>query len=293
MQDFSEYNFELNLMFNNIGISRNLILVRKGLNYKRRFDLENNITCNIWIELSLGTNKSLMIMGGYRQWTLPKSLDIENNKNKNIKQCKRFKITLDNWEKCLAENKDCIIMTDDNIDSSIEANHNKIYKIKNLEQMLLEHIDKHGIVTHNHKFTRFERHVKPSTLGHVYSNCPHKLTNVETIQNLFSDHSLLFTRYTTKENMYKPKFINIRNFKLLTRNKILGYLNNSKELESVFNHTDPNIVASIIQVELNSIIELIAPVKKVQYKKNYKPYFNEEIINNLKQSHIYLEEAIK
>ena len=68
-------------------------------------------------------------MGGYRQWTLPHDMDNDNQSLKNIKQCQRFKITLDNWEKALSEGKDTIVVTDDNIDTHIDVTHNKLYKI--------------------------------------------------------------------------------------------------------------------------------------------------------------------
>ena len=44
---FPEYNHELNLMSNNIDISRNSILIKKSLNYKRRYEYESNEVCNI------------------------------------------------------------------------------------------------------------------------------------------------------------------------------------------------------------------------------------------------------
>ena len=51
INQFPEYNFEKNLMFNIANISRNLLLIKKGILYKRRHDLEQQDTCTIWIEV--------------------------------------------------------------------------------------------------------------------------------------------------------------------------------------------------------------------------------------------------
>ena len=65
--NFSDYNFELNKMYDNYGFSRNALMVKEGISYKRRYDLENNTNCMIWIEIKLNTKKSILIMGGYCQ----------------------------------------------------------------------------------------------------------------------------------------------------------------------------------------------------------------------------------
>ena len=48
---FPEYNFELNLMYNDIGLSRNIIMIRNYIPYMRRNDLENTTICSIWLEV--------------------------------------------------------------------------------------------------------------------------------------------------------------------------------------------------------------------------------------------------
>ena len=60
---FPGYRHELNLMSQNIDISRNSIMINEKLNYKRRIDLESEETCNIWIEVIID-RKKVLIMGG-------------------------------------------------------------------------------------------------------------------------------------------------------------------------------------------------------------------------------------
>ena len=61
---FKGYNIETNLMHEAIGVSRNLLLVKGELHYKRRKYLEQHVTCTIWIELKISDRKSIWLWGG-------------------------------------------------------------------------------------------------------------------------------------------------------------------------------------------------------------------------------------
>merc|ERR1712080_529485 len=78
---FPNHNIELNKMSKIIDISRNIILIDNKLSYKRRYDLEDNNTCTIWLQINIPKKKPILIMGGYRQWQLLKSLDNTNTKH--------------------------------------------------------------------------------------------------------------------------------------------------------------------------------------------------------------------
>ena len=63
--------------YNNCNISRQILLIDVRLNYIRRNDIESKNDCCIWVEIKHKGQNSFLLMGGYRQWTLPK----ENNVN--------------------------------------------------------------------------------------------------------------------------------------------------------------------------------------------------------------------
>ena len=71
------------------------------------------------------------ICGSYHQWSLLKEMGVSNCSS-NKHQEDRFKITIDNWQKALDEQRDTIFLTDDNIDSNIDSSMNKLHKIQNL-----------------------------------------------------------------------------------------------------------------------------------------------------------------
>ena len=70
------------------------------------------------------------------------------------------------------------------------------------------------------------------------------------------------------------------------------HVQNSFLLDSIFNYDDPDTVTEILQLELNSIINSIAPSKVVQYRSDYVPYYNEDILNDMTKQKAMLNRAI-
>lgn len=48
---FSGYNLKYNTLYINSVISRTMLLVKKGINFKRRYDLDNSIIPSIWLQV--------------------------------------------------------------------------------------------------------------------------------------------------------------------------------------------------------------------------------------------------
>ena len=89
-----------------------------------------------------------------------------------------------------------------------------------------------------------------------------------TSKNIYSDHAIVTAIYSSKYKAINPRFLKIRNNKLLNKQNLCLYFDNNENLNTIFNHTDPNIIANILQVELNGIIDTISPPKIVQFSKN-------------------------
>ena len=308
------YNIETNAMSKFIGVSRNAMLIRNDIKYIRRHDLEHPITSTIWIQIKTSKNKTITFMGGYRQWKLPKDLisviNIPNHQItiNNVKlellqnaqqykvlinsQLKRYNLILQQWNKALMEKNHTIVLIDDNIDTSINANHNKRFKVTDLHDQMLNHINVNEITQHNNDYTRYVSHHPPSTIDHIYSNCPNNIKNIKTNTNLFSDHCTITGQYYSKEAIYQPKFFFKRNVKLLTKSELTKYILLSTPLQSIFQSQDPNYIANTIMMELNNIIEVIAPAKKVQVKKNFHPFLSEEHVKLKNEVNDHLTQAI-
>ena len=183
-------------------------------------------------------------------------------------------------------------MMDDNLDSNNNGNHNKFYNIQNLYDIWLKHINKYNITQHNFKLTHFRPNRNPSSLDHIYSNCPLKINNVTTDNNALSDHSIITGIYNDKEIKIDPTFVTIRKHKNLTDKKIQDAVKNLEYLNSIFNYEDPNKIANILQVELNTIIDYLTEPKVIQFTNKYVPFYNDEIKKMINTKNELLTNAI-
>ena len=145
-----------------------------------------------------------------------------------------------------------ITMTDDSLDSSDNCDiWHKFYRLKPLHTSLKEHLNTFNITQHNFKDTYFSSYNKPSSIDHIYSNCPNYIYNVTTNKSSLSDHSIITANYKTEIKPYIPKFIKIRNWKLLTKTKIQNEIINSVILNNIFQYTNPDKIANSIRIKYN------------------------------------------
>ena len=111
---FKGYNIEYNTLHINSVISRTILLVKKGINFKRRYDIENIGISSIWVQAQISKKVSIMVCSYYRQWSLPSCFNIENS-NSLYNQNNRYSIFSSQIKKVHDEGKDFLILTDENI----------------------------------------------------------------------------------------------------------------------------------------------------------------------------------
>ena len=105
---------------------------------------------------------------------------------------------IESWERALAEGKHTVVMMDDNLDTSENSVHNKVFNLKYLYELWQKYLNKHNITQHNFKYTHFRPNKNPSCIDHVLSNCPNNINNVTTNTNSLSDHSIITANYSNK-----------------------------------------------------------------------------------------------
>ena len=76
---YKDFNIEHTKMSINTNQSRNIMMIKEDLIYKRRTDLEDAGTSTVWIELKLPKNKPILVASIYRQWSLPQILNIKDS----------------------------------------------------------------------------------------------------------------------------------------------------------------------------------------------------------------------
>ena len=98
--------------------------------------------------------------------------------------------------------------------------------------------------------------------------------------------------YKTKTNNLPPKFTWKRDKHLLTKHTLSQYFLHNDNLNTIFNFTDPNIIANILHFEMDLIINCIAPRHRVQVKKKYSPYVSKELMNQYNKKNDLYSQAI-
>ena len=76
--DFPNYTFEVNLM-KNMKKSRLIVLIKKGIEYKRIKNYEEDDLSSIWICVKINKSKYLYILRAYRQRNVPDEVGIINS----------------------------------------------------------------------------------------------------------------------------------------------------------------------------------------------------------------------
>ena len=107
-----------------------------------------------------------------------------------------------------------------------------------------------------------------------------------------SDHAYLTTKYMTKEQIYTPKFISLRDNRQLTKQNLKICIDLNQNFKNIVKFNHPNDIANSLQIELNTIINTVAPSRIVQFKKDHQPYINGEISTLLEETNSLLNNAI-
>ena len=129
---------------------------------------------------------------------------------------------------------------------------------------------------HNFKPT-FVRNGLKSCIDHIYSNCSYKITDFVTQDDILSDYYILTFKYTNKHLNIKPTYRLKRDVNLLNMDILTYYCDMNDKIDTVFDYDTPNDIADILIIELNTIIQTIAPSRLIQYKNRYNKWYNKDI----------------
>ena len=89
-----------------------------------------------------------------------------------------------------------------------------------------------------------------------------KVMTFTNYHNIMSDHIMISCSYNNKKIKSTQQFRTIRDYKLLTKDILNEYFSHNDTLNTIFNYTDPELVANILINEITRIINCIAPLRK-------------------------------
>ena len=263
-----------------LGMARVAVYTHNVLRVKRRHDLEDDTIAAVWLECGLPNQRGILVCVGYRQWRLLGQPD--NTSATVTEQLSRWLVFLEKWETALQEDKEVIVTLDANIDfltwrmdeSSLPNQHSSV-RLKSLIDALFDRIFPLGVTQLVRGATRIERGQPRTGLDHLYSNKPDKLSSVQTYFTGMSDHKLLkFTRFT-KSLKQSPRYVRKRTFQNFDEEL---FKQNVAEcgLEEILIYNDTNTAAELLTSKLNGILDVMAPVKKIQTRVKYSPWLSKD-----------------
>ena len=145
----------------------------------------------------------------------------------------------------------------------------------------------------NFKPTWYQSNCPPSLIDHYFTNKPQHVDSVETIKSIISDHCIVKAQFHVNCIRAKPQFGRNQDTSQLNSENLMSKIEESDVLEKIFQKTDPDEIAEYIVLELNRIIEELAPSRIVQVKHNFEPWENEETREVLREANEQLSIAIQ
>ena len=262
----------------NLGMARVAVYTHNLLRVKRRNDLEDDTISAVWLECGLPNQRGFLLCVGYRQWRL---LGQQDSTSASVnEQLVRWLIFLEKWETAIAEDKEVIVTLDANIDfltwrmseGSLPPHHSSV-RLKSLIDALFERIFPLGVSQLVTGATRMERGQPKSGLDHLYSNKPDKFSSIQTYYTGMSDHKLLKVTRFTKSFKQIPRYVRKRTFKDFD-DKIFKQRIGNCGLEDIFSCNNVDAAAELLTVKFTEILDDMAPVRKIQTRKNYAPWLS-------------------
>ena len=147
-------------------------MIHKSLSYTRRTDLEKPHLALILCDIKLNKTDKLTIAAYYRQWSLPKDININHNEKDRYKDVTEICTNI-----LKNTSNEFILMGDDNIDILSDNITYKNFNNHEIKEIRHNFMMDNSLVSHHNKPT-FYRKGQASCLNHIYSNCYTMIKNV-------------------------------------------------------------------------------------------------------------------
>ena len=167
-------------------------MIHNSLTYTRRTDLEKPHLALILCDIKLNKTDKLTIAAYYRQWSLPKDINI------NYNQTDRYKDATDICSNILKNSSnEFILIGDDNIDTLSDNNAYRNFNNHKIKEIRHNFMIDNSLISHHNK-APFYRKGQASCLDHIYSNCHTRIKNVTIEKEILSDHKIITCLYNNK-----------------------------------------------------------------------------------------------
>ena len=109
---------------------------------------------------------------------------------------------------------------------------NNNYNINSITEITQRFLSDNNFTTHNNTKTFYINQQPISCIDHIYSNIPHKVTHITTLNTGQSDHAILTAKYHSKAPITPPKFVFTRPKHLLTEHALNQHLQHNNIIQT-------------------------------------------------------------
>ena len=179
---------------------------------------------------------------------------------------------LDIWERALNSGMEAVCIGDYNLNHCNWTDKNVsrssvTYKMRPLINAVFSRILPYGVSQLVSGPTRYFPGQKPSGLDHIYTNTPDKILWVQKHFIGASDHMLISTCRSSKSIKDTPQYIRKRCFKQFRPHDFINAVRNINWLK-IYLCNNVNEAVTLLTNELNSILNVMAPLRTIQVRKN-------------------------
>ena len=259
-----------------IACSRVVVYLAEGVTAKVRDDLMSEEFSSIWLEVSIpGNSQKLLVSNAYRdhQW-LKQGADKTSKSDEEV--MRRWLVYLDQWRRALESGAEVHCLGDMNLDSAKLLG--SCGPQQPLVDALLHQVVPLGVTQCAPPATwtpQGGQRGEPSGLDHFWTNVPEKMGEVQAEIIGKSDHKLISAVRYSKVVMAGQKYVRKRCYKKFDERKFVEAVKQIKWWP-VYQCDSVNRAVDLYTTALTSILDLMAPVRKVQCRQHYASWLSEE-----------------
>ena len=250
----------------NLNFSRLVLLSKEGAKFKIEWNRMNTEVASIWISIGGRGKKATLIGGIYREFTQlhdgapPNSGDMTS-------QIARWKQFIQQWKQA-AEIDSCWIIGDLNVDVMKWNEPN--YENEELVNLIKDDIETENFSQLIKKPTRFWTGTQ-SLLDHIWTNSPEKMLSIKNTDRAASDHNVISVKIRTKGSDRSQNEIKIRDKKNFDAKNFKNEVSMIDWTE-LYKMEDLNLANDFFSTKIATILEKMAPMKKIQIRNKITPW---------------------
>ena len=267
--------------------SRIVLLVRNGVEVEVLNNCMEPDISAIWIKVGKAGRKPLVVGGVYREQHLllqgnPNLTDAQDLQND------RWNRTLKGWIKATKNSKSMVLG-----DMNLNYLHwdNPPYN-KNMIDSTKTQIETLGFTQMIREVTRSWPGKEDSIVDHFWTNDPDRVISLRNQVRAHSDHNMISTILRMKDKIVKKQEIRSRCWKKMDIKRVKEKAKNLVWDELLLS-TDINEINDILVSNILSILNIEAPMRTVQVRKNFKNWVSEDLKIKLKERDDCREKARK